>query len=87
MDEHFFGSSLLVAPVVDEGKKERDVVLPEGKWLYYDREYEGGQTVTVKAPIGVLPVFERVNSNVGIHKIIKDALKDYGIDFEELFNQ
>ena len=86
MDEHFFGSSLLVAPVVDEGKTERDVVLPEGKWLYYDREYEGGRTVTVKAPIGVLPVFERVGSNVGIHKIIKDALKDNGVDFDKLYN-
>ncbi len=83
LDQYMFGSNILVAPVVDEGHVEKKVALPSGKWLYYGEEIEGGRWVTVKAPIGVLPVFERVGSNIGVHQAIADSFADYGVDFQK----
>ncbi len=32
-DEFFFGRSLLVAPILGEGERKRDVYIPEGEWF------------------------------------------------------
>jgi alpha-D-xyloside xylohydrolase len=61
-DQYLFGGDLLVAPVLEPGARQRDVHLPAGTtWteLHSGRTYEGGQTVTVDAPLAVLPVFAR----------------------------
>ena len=56
------GSEILVAPVMKKGDEKRAVVLPAGRWTYCDgREYEGGKTVEVDAPIEVLPYFTKNN--------------------------
>ena len=59
-DEYMLGRDLLVAPVVEKGKTERTVFLPEGSWihLFTGTEYRGG-THQVNAPIGCPPVFVR----------------------------
>ena len=36
-DEFLFGRSLLVAPILHEGVKERAVMLPEGEWYDVQR--------------------------------------------------
>ena len=57
-----YGSDMLVAPVMYEDAVECQVYLHAGaKWtLVHDgTEYEGGQTVTVKADLDVIPVFLR----------------------------
>ena len=60
-DQFLLGSDILVAPVITKGERERRVVLPEGRWLYRGEvEYVGGSTVTVSAPIDVLPYFVKV---------------------------
>ncbi len=62
-DEYMFGSKYLVAPILNLGQRERKVYLPKGaKWLCNtDKEiYEGGNEVTVPAPLETMPVFERV---------------------------
>lgn len=59
-DEYMFGPDILVAPVLREGARSRDVYLPKGaKWKNADtdREYDGGQWLDVKAPLDVIPVF------------------------------
>lgn len=57
-DQFLLGADILVAPAVEKGQTIRSVVLPEGKWTYCDgKEYEGGKTVEVPAPIEVLPYF------------------------------
>ena len=57
-DQFMLGKDVLVAPVLEKGAITRDVVLPSGKWLYLGKsEYVGGNTVTVDAPINVLPYF------------------------------
>jgi alpha-D-xyloside xylohydrolase len=61
-DAYMFGPDLLVAPVMEEGVRTRTVYLPAGAaWTdaYTKKAYEGGQTVTVPAPIDVIPVFLR----------------------------
>ena len=57
-DQFLLGGELLVAPVITKGQTERQVVLPEGKWLYLgEKEYTGGGIVTVPAPLDVLVYF------------------------------
>ena len=61
-DQYMFGSKYLVAPILKLNCFEREVYLPEGKWkLTSDGTvFDGGCTVSVKAPIDYMPVFERV---------------------------
>jgi len=62
--QFMFGSSLLVAPVYEEGARTREVYLPKGKWYdWYDGTvYEGGHYVTVNAPLDRIPLFVRAGS-------------------------
>ena len=61
-DQYMFGAKYLVAPVVHLNEFERDVYLPAGRWKNVNSGeiLEGGQTVSVKAPIEEIPVFERL---------------------------
>ena len=60
-NELWYGGSVadaMLAPVIEKGKTQRQLSLPEGKWLYLgEKEYDGGTTVTVDAPLDVLPYF------------------------------
>ncbi len=60
-DQYMFGPDYIVAPVMEHGMKERSVYLPAGKWtdLHTGAAFEGGQTVVVKTPIEIMPVFRR----------------------------
>ncbi len=59
-DQFLLGEEVLVAPVIEQGKSEREVILPEGQWFYLgNEEYKGGVTVTVSAPLGTLPYFTK----------------------------
>jgi alpha-glucosidase len=56
------GDSLLAAPIYTQGATTRVVYLPwPDDWYYYPTgtKYAGGQTVTVNAPLGTLPLFVR----------------------------
>lgn len=60
-DMFMFGADTLVAPVIVKGQTVKTVRLPKGKWEYCDGTvYDGEQTVTVEAPVNVLPVFKRI---------------------------
>ena len=66
-DAYLFGSDVLVAPIFEEGAKARTLYLPKGTaWVDANSgdRYEGGQTVTVPAPVDVLPLFVRENAPV-----------------------
>ncbi|MGN8061240.1 TIM-barrel domain-containing protein [Ralstonia sp. 22111] len=52
-DDMMLGTSLLVAPTVDEGQTERTVYLPAGaRWVSYwsGEAFDGGQTITLPSP-------------------------------------
>lgn len=62
-DEYLVGDDLLVAPVVVEGARMRDIYLPAGQWRDYwsDTLYTGGQWLRdYPAPLDTLPLFARV---------------------------
>lgn len=61
-EQYMFGSDYLVAPVLELGARERSVYLPKDKWesISDNKIYDGGQTVTVPAPLDVMPVFKRL---------------------------
>ena len=62
-DAYMFGPDYLVAPITELGQRSRSVYLPEGanwKEMETGKKWEGGQTVTVDAPIDVIPVLIRM---------------------------
>jgi alpha-glucosidase len=71
-DEVMFGGSILVAPIVKQGAKTRDVYLPAGSSWYELRSgarHEGGRTVPIAAldralPAFALPMFARAGAIV-----------------------
>ncbi len=65
-DQYMFGSDVLVAPVMYEGLREREVYLPKGniwKELHTGKQYEGGQIISAQAPIEYSPVFLKGDSH------------------------
>jgi alpha-glucosidase (family GH31 glycosyl hydrolase) len=65
--EYMFGPAFLVAPVTKQGATSRSVYLPKGAdWYNYwtNQRFHGGQTIQVKAPIDVIPLFVRAGSIV-----------------------
>ena len=61
-DQFMLGEDYLVAPVIRKGEYSRSVSLPNGKWkdMNTGKEYEGGFSVEVEAPINVLPYFKKI---------------------------
>ena len=60
VDQFMLGNDLLVAPMVGPGK-ERNVVLPIGKWKADDgKVYKGGVSVVIEVSINRLPYFEKI---------------------------
>ncbi|MDR2303935.1 MAG: family 31 glucosidase [Treponema sp.] len=59
-DQYMFGPDILVAPVIEKGALKRNVYLPSGaKWTnaWTGEEHQGGQAITVDAPIDIIPLF------------------------------
>ena len=60
-DTYYLGPALLVAPVLKRGARSRDVILPSGWYLDWQDQIllSGGNTVTLNAPLGKLPLLLR----------------------------
>lgn len=65
-DDFMLGRDLLVASVVEEGQREREVWLPENGAGWYDyytgQWYSGGQNIVVDAPLERLPLLVRAGA-------------------------
>ena len=63
--EYMLGDDLLVAPVVEKGRRSRRVLLPGGRWvhLFTGEEFAGERSIKLSAPIGTPPVFYRAGSS------------------------
>ena len=78
-DEFMFGPSLLVAPVVEQGAVSRKVYLPGGtKWFNFwtNEKLDGGQTITVDAPIDVLPLFVKEGSVLPLGEVRQNSKEE-----------
>lgn len=59
-DEYLWGKDILVAPVLQQGAKERTVYFPKGsKWFSGRKVYQGGTTATVQLEEDNIPYFYR----------------------------
>lgn len=60
-DQFLLGDDVLVAPVLEKGAGRREVWLPPGAWTHWltGQVRDGGQSVTVDAPLGLTPIFIR----------------------------
>lgn len=58
-DEYMLGSSILVAPITEQGARSRTVYLPEGEWteLFSGKTYQGGKEIKAQADLSQIPVF------------------------------
>ena len=70
-DSYMFGPDLLISPVMEAGADSRRIYLPAGcRWVdaYTGETYEGGQQVTVPAPLGIIPVMMREGCDYPIYE-------------------
>jgi alpha-glucosidase len=60
-DEFMLGRDLLLAPVLQEAQRERDVYLPKGEWFDFwtGRRYEGGKGALIPVTLESIPIFVR----------------------------
>ncbi|XP_054713957.1 LOW QUALITY PROTEIN: neutral alpha-glucosidase AB-like [Uloborus diversus] len=62
-DEYIIGSCLLVRPVLEESVVNVNVYFPGTNEVWYDiithEKYDGGQSVSVSAPLSKIPVYQR----------------------------
>lgn len=68
-DQYMFGPDLLVAPVLHEGERTRQIYLPKGAdWTECATKvvYEGGQWITSEAPLSDIPIFLRDGAGLPI---------------------
>ncbi|HSA23794.1 MAG TPA: glycoside hydrolase family 31 protein, partial [Myxococcota bacterium] len=65
-DQYFFGDHLLVAPVLDRGVREREVIFPAGGWIdWWDGSAHAGPgRETIAAPLEKLPLYLRAGAVV-----------------------
>jgi alpha-glucosidase (family GH31 glycosyl hydrolase) len=63
-DQYGFGPALWVAPVLEEGAREREVALPRGDWIDFwtGEHHAGGAELLAPAPLECLPVYVRSGS-------------------------
>jgi alpha-glucosidase (family GH31 glycosyl hydrolase) len=67
-DAFAYGPSLYVAPVLDEGARERRAVLPRGRWIEWSGAVvEGGGEVAAPAPLHAIPVWVREGALIVTH--------------------
>jgi alpha-glucosidase (family GH31 glycosyl hydrolase) len=65
-DAYGYGPALWVAPVLDEGAREREVALPRGDWIetWSGAHMRGGGEVVAPAPRASIPIWVRAGSIV-----------------------
>jgi alpha-D-xyloside xylohydrolase len=63
-DQYGYGPALWVAPVVEDGAREREVSLPRGDWidLWTGERHTGGGELLAPAPLDRIPVYVRSGS-------------------------
>lgn len=64
-DEYMWGDEVLVAPVMEQGARKREVWFPAGEWISWwnpAKRYAGGKSYPVDAPLDRMPLFVKAGS-------------------------
>lgn len=79
---YMYGPDILVSAIWEKGKTRHSLYLPAGeKWIdawNKKKIYDGGQTITVEAPIYKIPIFIRNGGDIDLgdlNKIYKESVK------------
>jgi alpha-glucosidase len=74
-DEFFFGSDLLVAPVLKEAATSRGVYLPAGEWYDYwtGQRYTGGKSIDIPVTLSSIPIFVRGGAFVFTQPVVQST--------------
>ncbi len=85
--DFLLGDSLLVASVLEPGARTRAVYLPAGvSWcdFHTGQWYQGGQTVTVDAPLERAPLFVRAGGMIPMGKVMR-FVGELPDDYRQIF--
>ncbi len=72
--QYMFGSSFLIAPVIQPSVTNWDVYLPTGvQWYNFKtgKRFDGGQTIKTDAPINSTPVYVKAGSIIPMGKLMQ----------------
>lgn len=72
---YLWGPNLLVAPVLEQGRKKRKLYLPEGIWydFFTDEKFMGGKWIEKDLTFDEIPVFARGDSFIPMIEPIKNT--------------
>lgn len=69
-DAYMFGPDILVAPILYEGARSREVYLPSGaEWkdAFTGKVYNGGKYIKCEAPLEIIPIFLKNSIDLPIY--------------------
>lgn len=64
-DQYLWGRDVMIAPVLEQGAKSRQVIIPEEQWIDYNNPsliYKEGDIIEYNTPLNVLPIFVRAGA-------------------------
>ena len=72
-DEYLWGRDILVAPVVEQGARSRNVYLPAGGWydFWTEQPHPGGQEITRAVDLATLPLFVRAGAIIPLGPVLQ----------------
>jgi alpha-D-xyloside xylohydrolase len=75
-DQYMLGDELLIAPVMERGKRTRKVFFPSGKWVHFleGQILDGSGEKDVEADLGSIPVFLKEDGIVPMLRPTIDTL-------------
>lgn len=82
-NEYLIGKDLLVAPVLIEGQRRREVYFPAGDdWRDWETGviYKGGTAAQIDAPLERLPVFARVGAVIPTQPVVQNTTEMPKVD-------
>ena len=74
--EYMFGKVFLVAPLIEPGMSKKDVYLPKNvPWYNFwtGERFDGGQTISVDAPLENIPLFVKAGSIVPMGPVVQHS--------------